>query len=410
MKNILKTLVLLLTLLFTSNLDAQQSWRLLRFPAVYKNQIVFTYAGDLYTVSANGGIARKLTNGKGVEIFARFSHNGKMIAFTGQYDGNTEVYIMPSKGGIPKRITFTATLNRDDVSDRMGPNNIVMGWTNNDKYVLFRSRMHDWDPFKGQLFLAPLSGDIPTQLPLSQGGFASYSPDGTRLAFNKIFRQFRTWKRYRGGMVGDIWIYNFKTKKVTDITNNPAQDIIPMWHGNKIYFLSDRDSLKRMNLYVYDLRTKTTKKLTSFKNFDIKFPSIGINAIVFENGGYIYRFDLKTNKYHIVNIQIDDDFAQGRGGWIDVSKRISNFGISPDGKRALFGARGEVFTVPAKQGITRNLTKTSGVDERNAKWSPNGKYIAFISDKTGEDEVYIIPQNGSAKPRSEEHTSELQSH
>jgi len=367
--------------------------RLLRFPTIHGDRIVFTYAGDLYTVSVQGGIARKLTSHDGFEMFARFSPDGKTLAFTGQYDGNTEVYIMPSDGGIPKRLTFTATLARDDVSDRMGPNNIVIGWKNNDE-ILFRSRMHDPNDFIGQLFTVSVKGGLPKQLPLPRGGFASYSPDGGKLAYNRIFREFRTWKRYRGGLADDVWIYDFATKKIENITNNDASDIIPMWSGNKIYYISDKDENKRFNLYAYDLADKSTKQLTKFTDFDIKFPSLGDQAIVFENAGYIYKFDLATEKAAKVPIQIREDLSASRTGLKDVSKNIMAYEISPDGKRALFDARGELFIVPAKDGATRNLTGTSGVHERNPKWSPDGKWIAFISDATGEDEIHLLPADG----------------
>jgi len=387
-----------LTALFCCSLFAGQEARLLRFPTIHGNQIVFTYAGDLYTVASTGGVARKLTNHEGFEMFARFSHDGKWIAFTGQYDGNTEVYLMPAEGGVPRRLTYTATLGRDDVSDRMGPNNIVMTWMHDNKHIVFRSRMREFNDFKGQLYLASIDGGLPEQLPLPRGGFCSYSADDKKLVYNRVFREFRTWKRYRGGMADDIWIYDFQKKTTENITNNPAQDIIPMWSGNRIYFLSDRDTLKRMNLYVYDLTTKTTKPLTDFTDFDVKFPSLGDNSIVFENGGYIYRFDLATEKYEKVPIEIQEDMNSGRGGIVKVNETITNYEISPDGKRALFGSRGDVFTVPAKNGATRNITKTPGIHERNSKWSPDGKWIAYISDASGEDEIYIEPQEGTAKP------------
>lgn len=374
---------------------ALEEARVLRFPAIYKEQVVFTYAGDLYTVPVSGGVARKLTSHIGYECFARFSPDGKYIAFTGEYDGNREVYIIPSEGGIPKRLTYTPVLSRDDISDRMGPNNIVMGWTPNGEKIIFRSRMREWNDFNGQLYTVSKNGGLPEQLPLPRSGLCSFSPDGKKLAYNRIFREFRTWKRYRGGMADDIWIYDFQTKKIENITNNPALDIIPMWYGDKIYFLSDRDENARMNLYVYEIPTKKIKKLTDFDDYDIKFPSLGPNSIVFEKGGFIYRFDLKTEEVSKIKIYIADDQITGREEIVKVSDKINYFDISPDGKRALFGARGEIFTVPEKHGNTRNLTNSSGIHEREPKWSPDGRWIAFISDKTERDEIYIIPQDGS---------------
>lgn len=371
--------------------------RLLRFPTIYKDRIVFSYAGDLYQVASTGGVARKLTNHNGFEIFPRFSPDGKHIAFTGQYDGNTEVYLMNATGGSPKRLTVTATLGRDDVADRMGPNNLVMTWKNTSDQIVFRSRKNSYNPFNGQLFAVSSSGGIPETLPFPRGGFCSFSPDDSKLAYNRIFREFRTWKRYKGGMADDIWVYDFKSKELINITNNPHQDIIPMWTENTIYFISDRSG--RMNLYSYDLNTKETKQHTSFKEFDIKFPSLGPNAIVYENAGYIYRFDLMNQTNKKVPITISDDFQSGRGGLLSVSDQISNFEISPDGKRALFGARGDVFTVPVEYGPTRNLTASSGAHDRASKWSPNGKWIAFISDKSGEDEIYIVDSMGKEDPR-----------
>ena len=385
-----------LSLLLASILYAQEA-RLLRFPAIHGNQIVFTYAGDLYTVPATGGVARKLTTDVGFEMFARFSPDGKQIAFTGQYDGNTEVYLMPSEGGVPKRLTFTATLDRDDVSDRMGPNNIVMAWKD-PKHIVFRSRRIEWNDFRGQLYLASVDGGIPEQLPLPRGGFCSFSPDGKKFAYNRVFREFRTWKRYRGGQADEVWIYDFDTKRTINITNNPAQDVFPMWHGSAIYFISDRDENKKMNLYSYDFTSKEIKRLTGFAEYDIKFPSFGDNALVFENGGHIYKYEFASGKTEKVLVVLNEDLDGGRGGFVDVSRGISNYEVSPDGNRALLGARGDIFTVPAKYGNVRNLTKTPGVHERNSKWSPDGKLIAYISDTSGEDEVYIMPQDGSGNP------------
>lgn len=392
------TLVSLVVVGLTGPVQAQNEARLLRFPAISDHQIVFTHAGNLYTVPASGGIARRLTNHVGFEMFARFSPDGKWLAFTGQYDGNTEVYLMPSEGGTPKRLTFTATLRRDDVSDRMGPNNIVMTWKDNE-HIIFRSRMREPNDFIGQLFSVSIKGGLPEQLPLPRGGFCSFSPDGSKLAYNRIFREFRTWKRYRGGMADDVWIYDFKTKKIENITNNDACDIIPMWSNNKIYYLSDRDENKRFNLYSYDTITKLTKQLTHFSEYDIKYPSLGKGGIVFEYAGWIYRFDLATEKYARVPIRILEDDVGRRTELRSVRDDIHAYEIAPDGMRALFSARGDLFTVPHKEGPTRNLTATPGIHDRNPKWSPDGKHIAYISDASGEDEIWIVPQDGKGAPQ-----------
>jgi tricorn protease len=373
--------------------------RLLRFPTIHGDRIVFGYAGDLYSVSSTGGVARRLTSHAGYEMFPHFSPDGKWLAFTAQYDSNTEVYVMPGDGGVPKRLTYTATLTRDDVSDRMGPNNIVVGWKHDGKHILFRSRMNSYNDFIGQLFLVPLSGGLPEPLPLPRGGFASYSPDDSKLAFNRVFREFRTWKRYRGGMADDIWIYDFATKKTTNITNTPAQEVFPMWAGNKVYYLSDREPSGRMNLYVTSLDDNTTRQLTHFEDFDVKFPSLGDKAIVFENGGWLYRLDVTSEKPVRVPVQIHEDAALARSALTSVGNNVTNYEISPDGKRALFGARGDVFTVPAQSGATRNLTNSPGVHERNSRWSPDGKLIAFISDASGEDEVHVVGPDGKSAPR-----------
>ncbi len=391
-----RTMMMILTLSWAGMALAQPEARLLRFPATNGEQVAFTYAGDLYTVSKDGGIARKITSHEGFEMFARYSPDGRTIAFTGQYDGNTEVFTIPAEGGKPKRLTTTATLGRDDVSDRMGPNNIVMGWTPDGKNIIYRSRKQSFNDFVGQLFSVPFQGGISSELPLSTGGFCSWSPDGTQLAFNRVFREFRTWKYYQGGMADDIRIYDTRTAEVTKITDNKAQDIIPMWWKEEIYFLSDRDRI--MNIFAYNTRTKATRKVTQFNNYDVKFPSLGKDAIVFEQAGYIHYLDLNTQQSRQLNIRIADDEINGRDEWADASKRIFSYEISPDGKRALFSARGDVWTVPAENGITRNLTASSNAHDRSAVWSPDGKYIAYMSDVNGEYEIYIQRQDGSEKP------------
>jgi tricorn protease len=375
-------------------LQAQEAeTRLLRFPATNGKQIVFSYAGQLYTVAPVGGIARRITTAPGYAIFPRFSPDGKQLAFTAQYDGNTEAYLMPAEGGPVRRLTYTATLGRDDLSDRMGPNNIVMAWENTRPAVVFRSRMRSFNDFIGQLYAAPLDGDLPQQLPVPAGGFVSFSPDDRQMAYNRVFREFRTWKKYRGGMADDIWIFDFKTGHLENITNNPAQDIIPMWgKNNRIYFLSDRDG--RLNLFSYDLATKATRQHTHFRDFDIKFPSIGPDAVVFEEAGYLWRFDLASEQVRRVPVTIAEDFAIARGGVRNAAKWITEASPAPDGKRAVLVARGDVFSVAAKHGAPRNLTDTSSAHERGATWSPDGKWIAYLSDAAGENELYVRPAAG----------------
>lgn len=370
--------------------------RLLRFPAISGNQIVFTYAGDLYSVPSDGGTARKLTNDIGFEMFAKFSPDGSQLAFTGQYDGNTEVFVMPAEGGSPRRLTYTATLSRDLVSDRMGPNNIVMSWTPDGKNIIYRSRKQSFNAFKGQLFQVPAEGGLSTELPLSEGGFCSFSSDGKQLAFNRVFREFRTWKYYKGGMADDIWMFDFNSKQVKQLTDNDAQDLFPMWAGEEIFFLSDRD--RTMNLFVYNTKTEAVEKVTNFTKYDIKFPSIGKDYIVFENGGNIYKLNVKDKKPVKVPVFINNDFVYARNEWKDASKNITDGDVSPNGERVIFSARGELFNTPVNKGITYNLTQTSGVHERSAVWSPDGKYIAYLSDQSGEFEVYIQDQQGKEKP------------
>ena len=376
----------------TLSLQAQNEAKMLRFPAIHGNQVVFSYAGDLYTVDINGGVARQLTNDPdGFEIFARFSPDGKNIAFTGQYDGNTEVYVMPAEGGVPQRVTYTATLDRDDLSDRMGPNNIVMTWKDNEN-IVYRSRRITWDDFVGHLFVANINGGLGEQLPFEEGGWITYSPDGQKIAFNRVMREFRTWKYYKGGMADDVWIFDFATKELTNITNNVAQDIFPMWAGNKIYFCSDRD--RTMNIFCYDLNTKAITKVTNYTYYDVKYPSLGDNDIVYENGGELYRLSLKDNSIHKIPVQIIGDGISSRTKYVDASKYITSGDVSPDGKRIVLSARGDVWTLPVESGITRNLTKSDGVHDRNVAWSPDGEYIAYISDRTGNDELYIQKQDG----------------
>ena len=367
--------------------------RLLRFPATNGSEIVFSYAGDLYTVPVSGGEARRLTSHIGYEMFARFSPDGKSIAFTGEYDGNREVYLIPARGGEPRRLTYTSTNSRDELGDRMGPNNIVMTWNPDGKGIVYRNRIGDG--FSGNLWTVSPDGAMPSKLPLPEGGFCSWSPDGKQLAYNRVMREFRTWKYYRGGMADDVWIWNPDRGTVENITSNDAQDIFPMWVGEEIFFASDRDMT--MNIFVYNTRTKTTSKVTDFKDFDVKFPSTDGHTIVFEQAGYIWKLDPATRKAEKVSITISSDNVYSRPERRSVSGRISAYSLSPDGSRLAVTARGEVFDVPASTGVTRNITRTPGANERVADWSPDGKSIAYVSDRTGETEIWLQDATDESK-------------
>ena len=357
--------------------------RLLRFPATNGRDIAFTYAGDLYTVPVTGGEARRLTSHVGFEIFARYSPDGSTIAFTGEYDGNREVYVIPAGGGEPRRVTYTSTNSRDDIGDRMGPNNIVMGWTPDGKFIVYRNRIGDG--FEGNLWKVSPDGSMPEEIPLPQGGFCSWSPDGKKLAYNRVMREFRTWKYYRGGMADEVWIYDGKSVK--SITSNDAQDIFPMWIGKEIYFASDRDMT--MNLFCYDTATGQTSKVTDFTDFDVKFPSSDGRTIVFEKGGYIFRFDPSTKKATKVNVTLTSDNVYSRTERKNLGGSVRNVSLSPDGTRLAVTVRGEVFDVPATAGVTRNISLSPGSNDRGAEWSPDGKNIAWIGDSTGETELYL---------------------
>lgn len=371
--------------------ETKDEARLLRFPATNSSEVVFSYAGDLWTVSINGGEAKRLTSHLGYEMFGRFSPDGKTIAFTGEYDGNREVYTIPATGGTPFRVSYTATNSRDELGDRMGPNNMVMTWTPDGKSIVFRNRISDG--FSGELWTVPADGAMPTKLPLPEGGFCSYSPDGKKLAYNRVMREFRTWKYYRGGMADDIWIYD--GKKVENITDNIAQDIFPMWVGDEIFFASDRDMT--MNIFVYNTKTKKTEKVTNFRDFDVKFPSTDGKTIVFEQAGYLWKLNPATRKAEKISVKIASDDIHARAEKRNVSGDVSSYSVSPDGNRLVVTARGDVFDVPVGNGVTRNITRTPGAHERSATWSPDGKSIAYISDRTGETEIYLQDAEDESK-------------
>jgi tricorn protease len=371
-----------------------QEGRLLRFPDIYKDKIAFMYAGDLWLASSAGGTARRITSHPGRELFPKFSPDGKWLAFTGQYDGNFNVYVMPSDGGQPKQLTFYQG-SAQPLSDRMGILNEVVGWTPDGKSIVFLSRRDASNGWIKRPYTVSVDGGLPQPMPMDEGGLLSFSADGTKVAYNRIFRNFRTWKRYTGGLAQDITIYDIKNNVVDQvIPHTDYTDTFPMWHGNTIYFTSDRGPEHRLNLYSYDQGSKQIEQLTKFSEFDVMWPSLGLDAIIFENGGYLYNFDLQTQQPKKLTVYVNGERDQAMKHWVNASRHIIDFDIAPDGKRAVFAARGEVFTVPAKDGSTRNLTHSPGVREQKVAWSPDGKWIAYVSDRTGEDEIYIAPQDG----------------
>ena len=371
-----------------------QEGRLLRFPDIYKDKIAFMYGGDLWLASSSGGTARRITSHPGRELFPKFSPDGKWLAFTGQFDGNFNVYVMPSDGGQPKQLTFYQG-QAQQLNDRMGVLNQVIGWTPDGKSIVFLSRRDASNGWIKRPYTVSIDGGLPQPMPMDEGGLLSFSADGTKIAYNRIFRNFRQWKRYTGGLAQDITIYDLKNNVVDQvIPHTDYTDTFPMWRGNTIYFTSDRGPEHRLNLYSYDLGSKQVEQLTKFDEFDLMWPSLGPDAIIFENGGYLYTFDLTTREPKKLVVYVNGERDQAMKHWVSASKQITDFDIAPDGKRAAFSARGDVYTVPAKDGSIRNLTHSPGVREQHVAWSPNGQWIAYISDRTGEDEIYIAPQDG----------------
>src|ERR1022692_145121 len=370
-------------LILAADLTAQT--RLMRYPDVSRDQVVFVYAGDLWTTARDGGIARRLTSHPGDEIHPKFSPDGKWIAFTGEYDGNSDVFVIPAAGGEPRRLTFHPGADR------------VLGWTPDSKKILFRSNRNSLLPDYTRLFTVPVEGGIAEMLPVPRASLSSLSPDGTKVAFNSTSQEFRTWKRYRGGWLNTIGIFDLKTNAYEDVPHNGAHQQFPMWHGNSIFFISDKDGV--MNLYRYDLANKRTTQLTTYKEYDIKWPSLGPDAIIYENGGLLFTYEISSGQTKQVPVMVKSDDIEARAGIRPVANRIRSFGLSPSGTRAVLEAHGDIFTLPAEKGNARNITDSAGVHEQEPVWSPDGKWIAYLSDKSGEWEVYTRPQMGGEETR-----------
>ena len=354
---------------------------LLRFPTVSKTQIAFNYGGDLWIVSREGGEARQLTSGVGIEALPHFSPDGSMIAFTGEYDGNRDVFVIPASGGVPRRLTYHPA--EEDVA----------GWTPDGKNVMFNSWGSSFIHFEDQLYTVPVGGGLPTALPLPIAEDASFSPDGTHIAYVPHPKWQQAWKRYHGGQTTPIWIADLKDSSIAKIPRDNSDDHHPMWVGDTIYFLSDRNG--PVSLFAYDTKTKQVSEALHSDGLDFKTASAGPDAIVIEQFGAIKLYDLQTHQPHNVSIQVHGDLQSVRPHFAKVEpKRIQNFGISPTGSRAVFEAWGEIFTVPTDKGDIRNLTKSPAVADRDPAWSPDGKSIAYFSDESGEYGLCIRDQNG----------------
>ena len=374
--------------LITGASFAQTTNGLFRFPDVSATQIVFTYANDLWIMPKEGGTAIKLSSAPGVELFPKFSPDGDHIAFTGHYDGNDDIYVIPVKGGIPNRLTFHSYLDR------------VVDWTNDGKQVLFASIRESGKTRFNQFYTIPATGGSSEKLPMSYAEFGSYSPDGHQMAV--VFRSRMnftswirgSWKRYRGGYKADIQIFNLQTHASYNINKEAdAGCEFPMWRGNQIYFLSDRGPELRMNLWQYNLNSKQFEELTHFTNYDIHYPSLGPEDIVYEAGGKLYLYNIASRQQKEVPVNIVSDGAKLKPQMVQAGNFIQHVTLSPDGQQCIFQTRGDIFAMTVGNGSVKNITRSVAA-ERYPVYSPDGKSIAYWSDQSDEYELWVMPANG----------------
>ena len=397
MRSILTAVAAVIMCLAVSGAHGAEEARLLRHPTVMGDRVAFVYAGDIYTVPVTGGMAKRITSyPEGFEVFPKISPDGKWIAFSGEYSGNRQVYLVPYEGGVPRRLTFYPDVG--PMPPRGGYDYIVMDWTPDSSKILIRSNRTPFGRRVGRYFLVdPFTERFEEPLQIPEGGPATLSPDGTKLAYDIKSREFRTWKRYRAGRAQDVWIYDLEGNTIEKITDFEGTDNFPMWIGDAVYFTSDRE--RTLNIFRYDIATKTTTKVTDFTEYDVLWPSRGGGRIVFENGGLLYCHDVETGETKKIDVLLGSDKPHVRPVYKNVRENIESFTVSPSGARAAFGARGEIFTVPAEHGVARNITRTDGIREMYVEWSPDGKYISCCSEESGEYELTIIPQDGSGEPR-----------
>ncbi len=387
--------VLILMVFLPIWLNAHEDARMMRYPDINGDQIVFVYAGNIWTVDASGGDARQLTSHKGLELFPRLSPDGRWIAFSAQYSGSRQVFVMPADGGTPRQLTYYNDVG--PMPPRGGFDNVVMGWTPDSKKVLFRSNRTEYGQRMGRYYTVNIEGGLEEELPVPYGGFADLSPDGNKLAFTFVDREFRTWKRYKGGRASNIHIYDLENNHSEKITDHKGTDHIPTWYGDKIFYASDHD--KWLNIHSYDVNTGDTEQLTFHDQFDVMWPSGSNGQLAYENGGYLYKLNLETGEEERVVVNIKYDNPHTLPVFKNVKEHIHSMDISPSGNRVLFGARGDVFSVPAGEGTIHNLTNKQGVRATYPKWSPDGEHIAYFSDETHEYEVYLLRNEEDATPR-----------
>jgi len=372
-----------------ASMDAQQPQsvtRMLRSPTVSATHIAFAYANNIWSVERSGGVARRLTSFQGLTTNPHFSPDGKWIAFSGEYSGNVDVYVVPAEGGEPRRLTWHPG------------GDSVQGWTPDGKAIMFSSSRASWAPSGTPRFwLVPADGGVEGPMALPRGYQGKISADGAHIAYRMNSSWDEERRNYRGGQNRPIWIVDLKTFDLVSPPWTDSKDIDPVWSGDAVYFLSDRDGVS--NVWSYDIKTKKLTQATKFKDYDVKAVDAGSGAVVFEQAGYIHELDPKSGRDRIVNVTAAGDFPWMMPHWEDVTTRMSNIAISPTGRRVAMEARGEVFTVPAEKGDIRNLSNSSGSAERDPAWSPDGKYVSYFSDKSGEYKLVLEAQDGLTPPR-----------
>jgi tricorn protease len=390
--------LLALCLLLGSSAFALQDARLLRFPDVNKDLVVFVYAGDVWSVPAAGGAARKLTNHPGLELFPKISPDGQWIAYSAEYSGSRQVYVIPAAGGTPRQLTFYN--DAGIMPPRGGYDYVVMDWTADSKRIMVRANRTPWGERMGKYFLVSLDGGLEQPLQIPEGGSGRLSPDNGSIVYTPIEREFRTWKRTKGGRAQDIWTYDLKHNVSKRLTTFAGTDQHPLWYKEKIYFVSDRDRV--LNFYSYDLKSEKVEPLTRFNDYDVLWPSGRFGRVVFEKGGCLWLLDLEDGATRRLTVDLDFDNPNTLPYFKNVSAFITRFGytVSPSGKRAAFDGRGDIFTVPAENGRTDNLTRSQGVREFYPAWSPDGKWIACFTDASGDYELVLLDPAGKEKPQA----------